>query len=234
MLSQIASLHAQKGSALETARDPSGHWEGTVSAPSGEVRIEVDLARSAAGDLAGTISQPAQKVKGLPLASVTVDGSAITFEIMARSGGGTFMGDLLGDGKSMSGSFVAQAGTVPFSLTRTGDARIEAPPKSAAIGKEMEGIWNGTLDVEGKQSRIVLKMSNQPDGTSTGSLASLDEEIEVPVAITQKAASLTLDVKAIGSSYSGVLDQARTELVGTYTTQSGVALSLTFRRSAGN
>jgi hypothetical protein len=77
-------------------------------------------------------------------------------------------------------------------------------------------------------------MSNQPDGTSTGSLASLDEEIEVPVAITQKAASLTLDVKAIGSSYSGVLDQARTELVGTYTTQSGVALSLTFRRSAGN
>jgi hypothetical protein len=38
---------------------------------------------------------------------------------------------------------------MPFSLTRTGDPRIEAPATSAPIGKELEGIWNGTLDVNG-------------------------------------------------------------------------------------
>src|SRR6266849_2458564 len=231
LLSSISSLHAK------TTADPSGHWEGTVSAPFGEVRIEVDLVKNAKGDLAGTFGQPAQelegrklpKLKGLPLSNVAVKGKAVTFEMKATAEGGAFQGILLADGKSMSGDFASQGGAVPFRLTRTGDARIEAPPKSAPIGKEMEGIWNGTVDVNGRQLRLVLKMSNQPDGTSTGSFASIDQGgIELPVAIIQKAANLTVDVKATGGSYVGTLNAAGTELVGMFTTQ-GVALPLTFR-----
>jgi hypothetical protein len=232
LLSPISSLYAK------TAADPSGHWEGTVSAPFGEVRIEVDLAKNAKGDLAGTFSQPAQeldsrklpKLKGLPLSNVAVKGKAVTFE-MATAEGGAFQGILLADGKSMSGDFASQGSAVPFRLARTGEARIEAPPKSAPIGKEMEGIWNGTVDVNGKQLRLVLKMSNQPDGTSTGSLTAIDQGgVEVPVAIAQKAANLSLDVKVTGGSYVGALNPAGTELAGTFTTQ-GVALPLTFRRA---
>jgi hypothetical protein len=219
----------------QSAADPSGHWEGTISAPFGEVRFEVDLARNAKGELAGTFGQPAQKLKGLPLANVAVLGKAVTFELKATAGGGTFQGDLLADGKSMSGTFIAQAGSVPFSLARTGDARIDALPKSAAIGKQMEGIWNGTLVVDGGQLRLVLKMANQLDGTSTGSIVSIDQGgIELPVAIIQKAADLTLDLKAVGGSYSGTLNPAGTELVGTYTAAQGVALPLTFRRAANH
>ncbi len=235
LLSSIPSLYAG------TTTDPSGHWEGTISAPMGEVRIEVDLAKNAKGEVTGTFGQPAQelegrvipKLKGLPISSVAVKGRAVTLELKATAEGGTFQGTLLPDGKSMSGDFASQGGAVPFRLTRTGDARIEAPPKSARIGKEMEGIWNGAVDVNGKQLRLVLKMSNQRDGTSTGSLASIDQGgIELPVAIIQKDANLTLDVKVTGGSYVGALNAAGTELVGTFTTQ-GVVLPLTFRRSTG-
>jgi hypothetical protein len=137
----VSSLLAQ------TTPNPSGHWEGAIQAPKGEVRIEVDVAQDSTGALTGTFS-------------------------------------------------------VPFSLTRTGDARIDAPPKSAPIGKELEGNWNGTLDVKEKQLRIVLTMSNHAAGTSTGSLVNLDEgALEIPVGLVQKAASLTVDVKANGGSF---------------------------------
>ncbi len=235
LLSSIPSLHA------ETTADPSGHWEGTISAPFGDVRIEVDLAKNAKGQLAGTFGQPAQelsgralsKLKGFPLSNVDVKGRAVTFGIRVTSEGGTFQGILSADGNLMSGDF-DQGGAVPFRLTRMGNARIEAPPKSAPISKAMQGIWNGTVDANGRQLRLALKMSNQPDGTSTGSIASVDEgAVEIPVAILQKGANLTLDVKVSGGSYVGTLNAAGTELVGTYTTR-GIALPLTFRRAAGN
>ena len=234
LLSPMPCLSAQ------TNEDPSGHWEGTISAPFGEVLIEVDLAKNAKGELAGTFGQPAQelngralsKLKGLPLARVAVNGKAVAFQIKVTAEGGAFDGLLLADGKSMAGDFTSQGGTVPFKLTRTGEARIEPPPKSPPISKAMEGIWNGALDVQGKQVRLVLKMSNQPDRTSTGSLASIDEGgVEVPVAIAQKAEHLTLEVKVTGGSYAGALNAAGTELVGTYTMH-GIALPLTFRRAS--
>ena len=77
-----------------------------------------------------------------------------------------------------------------------------------------------------------LTMANQPDGTATGSFVNVDEGLEIPITtITQKASSLTLDVKAVGGSYSGVLNPEGTELVGTWT-QGPAVLPLTFRRAA--
>ena len=89
----------------------------------------------------------------------------------------------------MSGEFVTTEGgyTVPFNLERTGDAKIEPAPRSAAIGKELEGTWNGALEFDGKKERIVLKMANQPDGTAAGTILDLDgTNVEIPIAMTQK------------------------------------------------
>jgi hypothetical protein len=224
----VPSLGAQ------VAADPSGHWEGTIQVPEREVRIEVDLAKSAKGDLAGTFGNPARNVAGLPLANVAVDGKSVRFVLKVNSGGGTFEGVLGDDGKSMSGKFnTAEGGySIPFTLTRTGDAKIEPPAKSASIGKELEGTWNGALDVDGKHVRLVLKMANQPDGTATGSLLSVDGGgLEVPIIMTQKGSTLTLAIKAVGSSYAGTLNTEGTALVGTYT-EGTVVLPLTFQRAA--
>jgi hypothetical protein len=213
----------------QITNDASGHWEGLLTMPFGELRFEVDLALDGQGKLSGTLGVPDQKLKGFPLSSVTIDGKSVSFAVRGGQGG-TFRGTLSADGRSMAGTASSAEGEAPFTLERTGDANIVPPPKSPKIGKELEGTWNGTLDVRGGM-RVILRMANQPDGTSSGSLVSVDEgNMEIAVAIVQDGAKLQLNSPMIGSSYSATLNAAGNELTGTYTTSQGVSLPLTLRR----
>ena len=225
VFSTAAFLPAQSAAGL------SGHWEGSAKTPTKELNFEVDLAKNSTGDLAGTFGNPSEKLKGLLLSNIAVDGNSVRFQIKGAPGERAFKGTFSDDGKSISGDYTQGGYSLPFSMTRVGDARIETPAKSAAVGKELEGVWNGTLAADGKQLRAVLTLSNQPDGSATGSLVSVDEGIEIPIAtITQTASNLTLDLKAVGSSYSGALNADATELAGFYTKES-LVLPLTFRRA---
>lgn len=215
-----SSLHAQ------TASDPSGHWEGSVQIPGRDVIFEVDLARNARGELSGTINHPAENIKGLPLRAVVANGKSVSFNARRDQ---PFTGILAGDGKSMSGDYTMSGYVFPFSLTRTGDATIAAPVRSAPVGKELEGTWNGALAVNGTSMRLVLTIANQPDETATARLISLDEGgLEAPLAITQKASSVALVNSVVRSSFAGVLNAERTELAGTFT-QGDFAAPLVFR-----
>ena len=215
----------------QTGVDPSGHWEGSVQTPTSDVKFEIDLAKNPKGEIEGTFGQPAQNLKGLSLSNFVVEGKSIRFQIKGAPGERLFEGVLGADGKSMSGDFTQSGYAMSFSMTRTGDPRIETRARSAPIGKELEGTWNGTLDVDGMQRRLVLTMSNQAE-SAVGSIVSVEEGLEIPIAtITQSASSLTLVVKAIGGTYSGTLNQERTELAGTWT-QGPAALPLTFRLAA--
>jgi hypothetical protein len=231
----IAALLVMPASSLraQTAADASGHWEGTIQAqPNMAVKVEIDLARNGKGEFAGTFGQPAQGVKGLPLSAVAVENGAVRFVVKGGPNAATFGGTLSADGKSIAGD-VSQAGySVPFTLTRTGDARIAPVPKSAAIGIELEGTWHGTLDVNGMPMRLIVKMVNQADGTASGTIVSPDGSgVEIPIALTQNASNLTIDVTSIGASYVGVLNATGTELAGSWTQQSST-LPLTLRRAA--
>ena len=209
--------------------DASGHWQGSITMPFGELRLEVDLARDSQGKWQGTIAVPDQKLNGLPLTTVTVDGASVTFTV--RGGrGGTFRGTLSADGRSLAGTASSSEGETVFALERSGEARIAPLPRSAPIARDLEGTWNGTLDA-GVSMRVILRMANQADGTSTGSLVSVDEgNFEIPIAIAQDGAKLELKSPMIGSSYSGTLNPDRNELTGVYTTSQGIALPLTLRK----
>jgi hypothetical protein len=215
--------------------DPTGHWTGAIHVPpfngasSREVAVEIDLTTNAAGVLGGTFTQADQGVKGLPLSNVSRDGRTVSFEIKAN-GGGVFRGTQ-SDATSISGEFVTTQGgfNIPFDLKRTGDARIAPAPKNPPIGKELEGTWNGSIEVGGKPERLVLKMSNLPDGTSTGTIQDVDgSNVEIPIAMTQKASNLTIDLAVVSASYTAGLN-ADNELVGTWT-QGPLSLPLTFKR----
>jgi hypothetical protein len=212
-------LHAQTVDAV-------GHYEGAISSPAGEMPIQIDFTRSD-GAIAGTLSIPVQKLKGFPLTNVSVKGKDVAFDI-ATSGGGYFRGEL--EGNRISGEFSTQMGAFPLDLERTGEARIYALPPSARIGKELEGMWKGTLDVEGGM-HLTVSLANQADGTSSGTMVSVDENnLTVPVVIAQDGTSLTLTLPMIGSSYVGTVNAAGTEVNGTYTTSRGLALPLTLKR----
>lgn len=230
----VAALLVPASSLLaQTPVDPSGRWEGTIEAqPNMGIKVEIDLAKNSKGELAGTFGQPAQGVKGLPLSTVAVEGRSVRLVVKGGPEAATFQGTLSADGKSMSGDVTQGGYSIPFSLTRTGDARIAPTPKSPPIGKELEGTWNGTLDVNGQQMRLVVKMANQPDGTATGTIVSLDGSgVEIPIGITQKASNVTVDVPSVGASFAGVLNAAGTEMAGTWT-QASLTLPLTLGRAA--
>ena len=211
------------------AADPSGHWEGTLKVPQMELTVEIDLARDSRGVFAGTFSQPAQGVKGLPLSSVTVEAPAVRFVVKGGTEPATFDGALSADGLSISGTVKQGGFTIPMNLSRTGDARIAPPPRSAPIAKALEGTWNGTLDVNGVPMRLVVKMVNQPDGTASGTVVSPDGSgVEIPIGIVQNGSSVTIDVASVGASYAAVLNPAATEMAGTWT-QGPASFPLTLR-----
>jgi hypothetical protein len=221
-------LVVTRAAGAEPDADPSGHWEGAVQAPGKALTIEIDLARGARGELIGTLGNPAQGEHGLPLATVVVAGREVRFAVAAR-GGGTFRATLRGDGLAMAGDFVlAQGGTVlPFQLTRTGDARIAAPPTSPAISKRLAGRWTGTIAVDGKQLTVGLTLINHADGTASGTLRS--DGLELPIAITETAGQVRLEVPSVSASYVGTWSAAGTQLVGSWS-QRSQSLPLTFRR----
>jgi hypothetical protein len=207
--------------------DPGGHYEGVISSPAGEMAMQIDLSKTAKGDIAGTLTIPAQKLTGFPLTNVELKGQDVSFAIVT-SGGGYYRGEL--QGNKISGEFSTQMGPFPLDFERTGDAHTYDLPKSARLDHQFEGVWNGLLDVEGGM-RVRLKLSNQADGTSGGTLISVDEnDLSVPVVIAQDGTKLTLTLPMIGSSYVGTVNAAGTEVSGTYTTSRGLALPLVLKK----
>ena len=220
LLLSIPALSAQTSDAV-------GHYEGSVSSPAGEMTLQIDLTRTPKGDLAGTLTIPTQKLTGFPLTNVIVKGKDVSFDI-ATSGGGYFRGELGANG--ISGEFSTPMGPFSLDLQRGGDARAYPAPVGALLGKELEGEWKGTIDVDGGM-RVTVTLANQADGTSRGSFVSVDENnLTVPVAIAQNGATLTLTLPMIGSSYVGSLNASGTEVAGTYTTSRGLALPLSLKR----
>ena len=222
----VLGLRAQIGA------DPSGHWEGKMKVPGKEIAVEVDIAKNIKGEFGGTISMPAEHAKGLPLAKVAVEGRSISF--FAREDQ-PMDGVLSDDGKSISGTVAIGGHSIPMNMTRTGDPRIEPPARIAAIGKDLEGTWNATMDAGGKPLQLVLTMMNQSDGTATASIVNVDEgKLRIPVsAITRAATKVTFDFASIDGSYAATLSDDGMELVGTFR-EGPVALPLTFRRAAGD
>ena len=116
-----------------------------------------------------------------------------------------------------------------FAVVRTGDARIEPPPKSTPITKDLEGSWEGSLDVNGTTLRLLLKLSNRPEGGATGTLASLDQGgAEAPVAaVVQTGSHLKVLIPVIVGTFEGDLKDG--QLTGTWTQGPGT-LPLVLKR----
>lgn len=209
--------------------DASGHWAGSVDVPNTPLAFEVDLSW-ATGQLTGTVSIPSQGLRGLPLTKIEQSGLGITFEARTDQG---FDATMAADGKSMSGYYRIQDYTFPFTLTRTGAAAIDPPPTSPRISSALEGTWNGTLAVNNTRMRLVLTLSNRPDGRSIGSVTNLDQgSLQIPIAtIAEMGSQVTLGLRVIPSSFSGTLDTERGELTGTYT-QGTSNIPVTFTRQA--
>jgi hypothetical protein len=216
----------------QSAPDPTGHWEGTITAPFGQIDFELDVAKDAAGSLVATYGQKAQGLRGLPLSNVALDSRILTFVLMnGGPGGGVFTAEILAGGTAMAGEVVATNGTVPFSLNRTGDAQIDPPVRNAAVSKALEGRWSGTMEAGGRQIGLILTIENRADGTASAVIAQVDRPaLQLPALLKETGTSVAMDVKATSGSFAGTVNSAGTEITGTWT-QGGGSLPLAFQRA---
>ena len=224
-----AALAAAPATAQVQPSGPSGHWTGTLQTPAQPLEVEVDLKPGTPPAWVGTISIAAQNLKAFPLSSIEVQGKTVSFAMANIPGTPNFKGTLSDDGATLSGDFFQGGGSVPFTMTRKGDAVFAPPLKSTAIGKELEGTWNGTLSAGGRELRLTLKLASGADG-ATGSIVSVDQgNVEIPIAtIVQAGAHLTLELPSIAGTYSGDLKDGR--LVGTWSQGAGT-MPLEFART---
>jgi hypothetical protein len=211
--------------------DPSGHWVGLVTMPEMTLPIEIDIDKKTDGQLVATFGQPEQGVKGRPFSSVTIEDRTVRLVLKAGPQATTFEGTLSANGQEVSGTATQAGMSAPFSLTRKGAAQIPPAPRSGPISRQLEGTWNGRLDVDGTPQQLILRMANRPDGTSAGTVMSPDGSgVEIPLAIAQDGARVVVDVTSVGASFAGTLNTAGTELTGTWA-QGGLTLPVTFTRA---
>ena len=84
-MTQIVSRFADGGTlmpcgiAAAAPADLSGHWDGMVQPPEMTLDFQIDVARGPSGAYAGTISLPSERLHGLPLKLVTLDGTTVSF-----------------------------------------------------------------------------------------------------------------------------------------------------------
>jgi hypothetical protein len=213
----------------QTASNPAGHWQGKIQIPNHEQGITVDLARSPKGVWIGSMSVTGSTSIDVPLASITVEGSAVRFAASLPERA-SFDGHVSADGSGLSGTASNAAGEAPFQLTRNGEANVNVPPPSSALSKEFEGAWEGALDAGGRVRRIGLKLSPAADGTATATLIAVDQgNLEIPVAtVTIKDKQLQLEARAVSGTYSGTLGGSG-EIAGEWA-QGANRFPVTFKR----
>jgi hypothetical protein len=216
--------------AAQSAPDPTGHWEGTVTAPMAQIEFEVDVVRDASGAFVATYGQKATGARGLPLTPVKLEGRTFSFVLFnGGANGGRFTGEILPDGKTISGDVTAPLGTAPFMMYRTGDAVIMPKVKNNAVSAPLEGRWTGSLDVGGTQIGLILTIANRPDGTASVLIAQASQpQAQVDAALKEEGKAVSFDVPATSGSWKGTFDGE--SLTGTWT-QMGGSLPLTFTRA---
>jgi hypothetical protein len=217
-----------QGASAQSTPAGSGHWEGAITVQGKDLRLAIDLVARTADKWEGAAAFPDMNATGLPLTAIAVKGEAVTFVVKGVPGDPTFKGTLSKDSKTLAGDFVQGPVAGTFTLAWKGEAKLVAPPKNAAVGTNLEGTWEGALEVNGVTLRLTLKLANV-DGAATGVLISLDQgNAEIPLSVIEQTnAHLKFTVPAVGGSYDGDLKDG--QLAGTWTQGPG-ALPLSFKK----
>ncbi len=221
-------------SPAQTKPTAVGHWEGSISVPSTELRILVDLDRDASGNWIGDIDIPDQMAKDLPLKNISVSEDSVTFQLIAGMGDPTFKGKLSADGSTLSGEFIQAGSSVPCSLKRAGDPHVKVPVKIALLPEQLTGKWEGILDTPNGSLHLVFNLANK-DGAGVGTIDSPDQGANgIPISeISVTEGVLRIGVQVVGGEYKGKLGDDSKTLKGDWS-QAGSTFPLALKKAAAS
>lgn len=189
----------------------AGDWQGKLSAGGAELTIILHIEPTPDGKLSATMDSVDQGAMGIPVNTISLDGSHLNFTVDAVQG--NYAGVVNADTTAIDGSWT-QGAPIPLNFTR---AVAKAAP-SPAPPTELDGMWMGTLNIGGMNLRAVFKIANTTAGL-TAQMQSPDQSPNwLPVtSVTRDADTVTLDMKAVGASFTGKLSADKQSIDGTFT-----------------
>jgi hypothetical protein len=192
-------------SLLGAQSTPAGHWEATFNADGREIGLSLDLAQKDAGWIA-SMGMPAENVTGLVVKDLAVNGKSVKFmsvELMMS----TFDLKLGEDGK-LTGTLVnPRSSSLPIEFHRTGEAKVQLPPTSPAVSKELEGDWAGALKTPGSEVEVTIHFKNLPDGTVSATIdVPATKSVGMPIdSVKQSGDKVQFGLKIAHGAFQGTL-----------------------------
>jgi fermentation-respiration switch protein FrsA (DUF1100 family) len=207
------------------AQDLAGDWQGSLNTGAGELRLVLHITKAADGSLKATLDSVDQGSNGIPVSSISLKSSKLSLGIDAVHG--TYEGTVAADGKTISGTW-SQGAALALDFKRvTTPIKTEHKP---AKPSDIDGAWSGTLDTGSAKLRIVFHITNTEDGL-TATMDSLDQNLHgMPMtSVTRDRASIKIEAKQIGGTFSGKLAADLSSIDGTWS-QGGAELPLMVKR----
>ena len=208
-----------------SAQNLAGDWQGTLKPGEAELRLVLHITKADDGSWKGTLDSLDQGANGIPVTSISLKESKLTFTVEPVNG--SYEGTVNADATEISGTWTqGQSLPLDFKKTTTPAKAEHAPAKASDI----DGAWMGTLDAGAAKLRIVFHITNTADGL-TATMDSPDQNIKgLPVTkVTRDGSSLKLELKQIGGVFQGTIDKDRESVNGTWS-QSGNSLPLQLKR----
>lgn len=224
--------------AAEAAKTVTGYWEGTITAPRGELPFIIEFIAAGEGAWKGTADCPPQGVRGFNFDTTKVTGSAVEFALPGLPGDPSFSGKLAADGASMAGDYTQGGGVMPFVLTRATKPAPKpdenAVPAKGEAGNGLAGKWRGSIKpAPGIELRLEANLQADAAGKVDGDLRSLDQGGgAMPIeTLTEKKGTVQFDLPRIRGGFNGKLNADGSEIAGEWS-QGGRTTPLVFKRLA--
>ncbi|WP_182830351.1 alpha/beta hydrolase family protein [Tautonia rosea] len=229
MLATVFLSSTAAGSFLDEASPALGHWVGTLKVGPAELALVLHVTSTQEGELEGTLDSPDQGSFGLKIDRISLVEQTLRFE--SQTIAATFEGTLAEDGQTIKGTFNQGGRATPITLTLTPEDEL---PRPVDAPETLLGIWQGPIELPlGQKLRVALRVEpvEETPNRRRAVFDSVDQGVSgIPVtAISVEGKVVRFEVKSIGGSFEGTLDDDRTRIEGQWT-QSILSLPLSFEK----
>jgi len=202
-----------------------GDWQGTLRVQAAELRLVLHVTQDDNGILRATLDSLDQDAIGIPVSSITLTGSDVTFSVLAVHG--TYSGKLNVEGNTIDGTWT-QLQTLPLTFRRL-TTTIKTEHKLSKPS-DIDGAWWGTLNTGLVELRMVFHITSTEDGLMATADSPDQNASGIPVTtVTRTGPALKLEMKQLAGVFEGKLDPTLATIDGSWT-QAGHSLPLTLKR----